>query len=296
MNRHRVWSSLVVVALFVELMCLGLLCALAVGQTTADVQKAPRVVGTAQSNKEFEAYQNILSLKQPGAITRSAEDFLQTYPNSGLSPFIHQAAALAYQQLKDRTRVIRHGEAVLQDLPDNVVVLAILARTFAETDQPALSIARGTAALEAVGRMAPPSTVTESAWLAERANLETDLRLSLGTAYLTQAVKDQPPKREDSLRHAIENLQKSHDGDPTSGPANYRLGLAHLMKGDSDKALKFLAWTVALDGALSAVARARLEQVISSQSRLKAIDELVQKAKEDLQKAIQAKQTPRLVP
>ena len=43
-------------------------------------------------------------------------------------------------------------------------------------------------------------------------------------------------------------LQKSLDRDPASGPASYRLGLAYLMKEEPEKALKFLAWTVALGG------------------------------------------------
>ena len=119
-------------------------------------QTAPRVVGTAQSNDEFEAYQKVLDIAEPNVAAKRAESFLQMYPDSGLSPYVHQAAVFAYQNLKDRASVIRHGEAVLQDLPDNSLVLSILARTFAEMEQPGLSIARGSAALQAAGEMPPP--------------------------------------------------------------------------------------------------------------------------------------------
>ena len=251
------------------------------------------MLGTAQSNEEFEAYQQVLEVAEPQTVARRAESFLQTYPDSGLSPYVHQAAVFAYQDLKDRANVVRHGEAFLKDLPDNSLILSILARTFAEMEQPALSIARGTAALRAAGQMPRPAAIDQSAWVAERANLEANIRLSLGMAYLTLAVTEPAPGKEEPLRNALDNLHKALDGDPASGPASYRLGLAYLMKEEREQALKFLARTVALGGPLATVARAKIDQVLRSQDKQSQPDAepLIRKAQEDL-----AKEARRTVP
>jgi tetratricopeptide (TPR) repeat protein len=261
----------------------------------AEGQKAPRVLGTAQSSEEFEAYQKILANTEPELVTQSAERFLQTFPDSGLSPYVHQAAAFAYQKLNDRNSEVRHGEAVLKDLPDNLLVLTILARAFAETDQPELSIARGKAALEALDRTLRPSEVDQSAWLVERASIETDVRLSLGTAYLILAVRNPPGKKDESLQNTFRNLQAALDSNPALGAASYRLGLAYLLQSDRDKAFKFLAWTVALKGPLGQTARAKLERLLSSEDSREhsVLDEWLRKGEEDLQKAMQAKPATR---
>ena len=60
-------------------------------------QKAERIVGTAQSEEEFQAYQEVLRAGQPREMARHAEEFLERYPESGLSAFVHQAAVTGYQ-------------------------------------------------------------------------------------------------------------------------------------------------------------------------------------------------------
>jgi tetratricopeptide (TPR) repeat protein len=215
-----------------------------------------------------------------------------------LSPYVHQAAVLAYQDLKDRSGVVRHGEAFLQDLPENVLILSILARAFAEMGQPALSIARGTAALRAAGQMLRPSDIEPSAWVAERARLEANIRLSLGMAYLTLAVAEPAARKQELLRNALEHLHKSLESDPASGAVSYRLGLAYLMKQEPEKALKFLARTVALGGPLGNVARTKLDQVLRSQDRRSQPDAetLIGKAQEDLARETQAREARKAVP
>jgi tetratricopeptide (TPR) repeat protein len=261
-------------------------------QLLAEDQALPRVLGTAQNNQEFEDYQKVLATLDPKAVSQSAESFLQHYPNSGLSPFVHQAAMMAYQKLNDRDRLIRHGEAALRDLPDDVPVLATLAKTYAESDQPTQSIARATSALQAFGRTARPPGVADSVWRVERTKIEADIRLSLGTAYLTSAIKDHSGTREALLLNALKNLQESLDSDPELSAASYRLGLAYLAKNDRENAIRYLAWTSAIGGQLGTVARTKLEQVCTAQEKPSplAIEDLLRKAREDFQKKVQEKQ------
>ena len=256
----------------------------------AENQDTPRVLGTAQSDEEFQAYQEVLKGKTPEEVVRNAEEFLKRYPNSGLTAYVRQGAVLAYDQLNDRERLIGHGEAVLQDLPENVAVLTILARTYADSDQPAKAIARAESALRAFARMPRPSTMSESEWSMQRKSVETGIHLSLGTAHLTLAIKTPVDQRAQTLEKAVVNLHSALAGDPESDVSSYRLGLAYLLKNDRENAAKYLAWAVALGGRLASVARTKLEQVCQAQANSQSIELLLSKARQEVQLKIREKQ------
>ena len=253
----------------------------------SQTQNTNRVLGTAQTDEEFEAYQLAVKSHAPQEAARNAEGFLKEYPNSGLSPYVHKVAVIAYQQLNDREKVISHGEAMLKDLPDNVAVLAILAQAYVESDDPAKAISRAETALKAFSGMPRPASITDTEWQARRDTIESNIRLSLGTAELTMALEDdRPNQKNEALGRAVENLQKSLASNPQLDAASYRLGLAYLAKNDQDAAAKYFAWTVALGESLSKTGEAKLEQVCQAQGKAlhPTIDDLVARAHRDLQK------------
>ena len=62
-------------------------------------QDAPRLLGTSRSEEEFQAYRSILTAGQPADKATQAESFLQQFPDSGLRPFVQQAAVIDQRQL-----------------------------------------------------------------------------------------------------------------------------------------------------------------------------------------------------
>ena len=80
----------------------------------AKPQDSNRVPGTAQSDEEFEAYQLALKPRAPEEAARSAKEFLKRYPERCLTPNVHKAAIIAYQQLHERAKVILYAEAKLK--------------------------------------------------------------------------------------------------------------------------------------------------------------------------------------
>ena len=57
-----------------------------------------------------------------------ATEFLQTFPDSGLTPMVHTELAGIYRQRVDVDNFLKHGEEALKEIPNNANLLAITRR------------------------------------------------------------------------------------------------------------------------------------------------------------------------
>jgi tetratricopeptide (TPR) repeat protein len=230
--------------------------------------QAPQVLGTAQSEQEFDAYRGVVTAREPRALAQAAEQFLQTYPDSGLAAYVHQSAMQAYYQFADMAQVIRHGEAALRDLHGNAVLLGLVSAAYLDQGQPAKAVECARAALEAITKMDLPERVDRAAQRAQLNALDSAVHLTLGSALLdillhAPGAADAKPE----LAEAISSLQQALMENPASEDASYRLAIASDARDNPDEALRYYAWTVALGGARASSADSKLKELCRSRGR-----------------------------
>jgi tetratricopeptide (TPR) repeat protein len=252
---------------------LGLLgCALALSLRVAseeqELRHPPRVLGTAQSEQEFDAYRAVLMAPEPRAVAQAAERFLQKYPDSGLAAYVHQSAVQAYYQLADTAQVIRHGEAALRDLQGNAVLLGLLSAAYLDNRQLEKAVECARAAKEAITKMKLPERADRATQRSQLNALDSGVHLTLGSALLDMSL--QAPAAADlkpQLAEATSNLRQALMESPASEDASYGLARTLELQNDLDEALRFYAWTVALRGARAASADAKLKELCRSRGR-----------------------------
>lgn len=247
------------------------------------VNGAPRVLGTAQSEQEFDAYRAVLAASDAHAAAAAAESFLQQYSNSGLAPYVHQSAVRAYSQLGDMEQIIRHGEAALVDLPGNALLLSLVGAAYLEQRHLEQAVKCEKAALAAIGKMEPPAVLKRAAWQVQIDALQSRVHLTLGSALLEQFYQTpQAELAQNRLKDAASNLQQALDRDPRSAMASYRLASAFAAEHDSADAIRYYAWTVALGGSTAQIAQPKLAELCSSENRSMA--EAVAEAQSEIEK------------
>ena len=88
-------------------------------QEEEDLVKRPRVVGEARSQEEFEDWKTIGQTENISEKAELAEQFLHSYPDSGLTAFAHHVLAEEAYQENDIGDFMLHGEEALLELPRN---------------------------------------------------------------------------------------------------------------------------------------------------------------------------------
>ena len=114
-----------------------------------------RVIGEAQTQEEFDAYSAISTAPDKVA---AANQFFATYPDSGLSAFVHQVLAQHYDDAGEMVQFLDHASKVLEELPDNAPMLVRLAFVNAERNQTSQTIIdRAERALEVMETLEKPA-------------------------------------------------------------------------------------------------------------------------------------------
>jgi tetratricopeptide (TPR) repeat protein len=265
--------------------CCTLASSLRAARAERQPREAPRVLGTAQSDQEFDAYRAVIAAREDRKVVEAAERFLQKYPDSGLAPYVHQSAVQAYYQIGDMAQVIQHGEAGLRDLHGNAVLLGLVSAAYLDQRQPAKAVERAKAALEAIRRMELPERADRASQRAQLNALDSAVHLTLGSALLELSLHG--PAAADAklgLAEAISSLQQALLENPASEDASYCLAKALDLKGDLDDALRYYAWTVALGGARAASADPKLKELCRSRGRSKT--DAVARARAEIEKGM----------
>lgn len=226
--------------------------------------KPPRVLGQAQSQEEFDAWSKISAnpAATPQEKAQLVEAFLEKYPESGLSAYAHQVAALAYQQMNNYDKFIHHSEKTLEELPDNPLILTSLAVAYAQKDGNAdKAIEKADKGLMMLAALQKPAEVDQAQWDAQLDQLKSDAHYALGTAYLEKFSTGAQAVSDPHLLKAIENLEKAVSLDPRYDTAYYRLAFAYVKKNDAESALQHYARAIAVNGVVSSMARESLLKV-----------------------------------
>ncbi|MBI2821569.1 MAG: hypothetical protein HYX74_05040 [Acidobacteria bacterium] len=287
-------------------------------------QKAPREVGKPQTREEYDAYIAMTQAQDPRQQVELCEKYLNDFPDSGLTSYVHQIAATAYQQLNNFDKLVEHGEATLKELPESPVVLTMLVNAYAERGKPDLALERADQAVSVISNLQVPAQTDPAQFAREKQNLLATVYSSKGLAHLVKAqeardaaaaeAKQQPPgeggiasedaKKQEAhpdLQMAISNLNKALELNPKDNVVYFRLGIAHTLKNDVENAKSSYAKAIALGenetvvqmardelkAILTAVLKVSQEEASESleQRVAKAMEEAISKAGESLNAA-----------
>ena len=264
--------------------------------------KPPRVVGQPQTEQEREAWMAIeraASFEEKGQL---AENFLTQFPESGLTPFAHQVLAFRYQQVNDYEKFMLHAEKSLEEVPENPVLLTLLAAAYAQRNQADKATARAQQALQLLQRMEKPGNMSEAEWVMNREQLEADSHYALGVASLAR--HSQTPaaniSEDQNLKTAIEELQKAIELDPAHERGYFQLGFAFARQNNGEKSIQAYARAAAIGGAVQPLAREQLGKVYEFVFKSKeGVEQVIEREKEYInekvaqrQARLQALQTP----
>ncbi|MBI4455397.1 MAG: hypothetical protein HY644_05800 [Acidobacteria bacterium] len=286
-------------------------------------QKPPRVVGQPQTKEEYDAYIAITQATDNQQRANLCEELLQKFPDSGLTPYVHQIAATTYQQLNNFDKLTEHGEGALKELPDNAVILTILASAYADRGKPDLALERAEKAFKAIEALQAPPQVDPAEFAKGKEQLLSTVYAAQGVAYLAKvqearAKKAAEPKQETSgdgggapeekkeeadpnLDSAVADLNKALALNPKDDYSYFRLGIAYTLKNDVENAKAAYAKAVAVGGneTVEKMARDQLQAVlkavlkVSQEGESETLDDRVAKAlEEEIAKAKEALSAP----
>jgi hypothetical protein len=91
----------------------------------------PEQAPQAQSERELDAYLDIIQNKTPGDVVRKVDAFALTFPKSELVGLAYQHQLNAFERLNDFEGMLRAGAKSLQGNPDNLNTLLALAPAMA---------------------------------------------------------------------------------------------------------------------------------------------------------------------
>jgi tetratricopeptide (TPR) repeat protein len=226
--------------------------------------KPPRVVGRPQSQEEASGWMAIEQAVAMEEKTRLALEFLEKYPTSGLTPFVHQLLAFAYQQANDYDKFVLHGEKTLEELPQNPLILSSLGVAYAQRGHADKALERAGRAVTLMESLQRPIDVPEVEWIIQKDQLEADAHYAMGVAYITLFAKSPAGQKADddpNLNKAKAELDRAVELDPLHDRAYYQLGFVSAKFNRGQQAIENYARAAALGGAAQGPAREQLKKV-----------------------------------
>ena len=175
--------------------------------------------------EEHDAFLVLKATEDPAAKRGLAEQFLQRYPRSWMVSFAHAMAAKACVALDDLPAALKHGRESLAILPENGLLLSVLANVQVHTGL--LEEARRSAsdALEYLGKFRRPSQYSETEWERIERDLKASAHYVLGRVAATRGMRSTGTERNRLLSAARESLVRSLDLNGSDGIAAYLFGI-----------------------------------------------------------------------
>ena len=235
-------------------------------QSRGQEEMPPRVVGEPQSEEQFNAWTE-LEAATPQDKAQLAQQFLETFPESGMVPVAHQILALHYLEQNETERFIQHAEQSLMEIKtgsNSAVILTALARSHAQKGSTSKAIEKGKEGLQLIQMLQKPPESPPLQWNLQKAQLQAEANYALGFAYLYAFVQQgglTSPDTDPDLHQAIEHFDQCIELDPSHGLAYYYLGDSWVRKNDAENALKNFARASASEPGIASTARQDLDKI-----------------------------------
>ena len=257
-------------------------------ETPSTPAEPQRVIGQARSEEEATAFNALAAETDQDLKISKGHQFLQAFPDSGLTPLVHSELAEVYRIRVDVDNFLKHGEEALKEIPDMVNLLAAMSFYYAEGKQPFKAAESATKALAILGTLERPSELTPSQWMTQKFFLSGEAHYALGRVQLGQAQRLNPGGPADvPLQEAVKHFQQSLEANPIHEFAAYRLAETYERQADTENAVKLYARAAAMEGNIGAYAQQRLEQIYKEHPGLAPMAEVVALQKQTIEKAQQ---------
>jgi tetratricopeptide (TPR) repeat protein len=215
------------------------------------------------SAEEDAAYKAFQAVNPDDAAKKieTGEAFLLKYPESRYRSPVYGALTYAYQQVGNMQKMQEVGEKEIALAPNDVSVLALLARTLprslhgsASTPEAVQLLAKAEKyskqAIEIAPTLPKPENVTEEAFATAKNGALAMAHSGLGLVYVRQGKNAE----------AIPELEQAIRIDPEPDPANYYLlGMANKITSHFDDAIVALNRCAAMGGPLVGTCKAQAE-------------------------------------
>jgi tetratricopeptide (TPR) repeat protein len=259
------------------------------GVEDLETQAAPPAkpqAGQAPSKAEEDDFNKLLAENDAAAKKRMIDEFLQKYPESGLTGQVHRVAADLGQRTNNADMIIKHGERALVAFPEDFPVMSILATAYVDRNELDKSEELAERALQLIAVFQKPAQMPEEEWTATKKALMGGNFSTLGMIHLRRAQAAQnPAEKKSGAEKAVAPLKKALENQPKDDYSYYYLGFAYVLLNDYSNAESSLAKAVALNGVASPNARKLLEDLFKTQHKnsLEGLDKVIAKAKSELE-------------
>src|SRR5687767_1029737 len=179
------------------------------GQQPAPAPPAKPQIGQG-SPAEVEAYKKLQAEADTAAKKRLVDEFLKTYPESGLTAYVHQEGSYLGQQTNNFESMIDHGEKSLAIIPENFTLMTILANAYVERNFVDKAEEKAEKAIDLVQNATKPAAATEEQWTQGKNMLLSTNFSTLGYVHLrrAQGIPD-PKERKAETERAIAPFKKA---------------------------------------------------------------------------------------
>ena len=260
-------------------------------ETVQEPAEPQRVIGQAGSPEESTAFDAMLAETDQDLKISKATEFLQTFPDSGLTPLVHSDLAEIYRQRVDIDNFLKHGEEALKEIPAMANLLATMSFYYAERRQPFKAAESATKALAILGTIEKPRQLTPSEWTIQKFFLSGESHYALGRVKLGQAQRSNSTGPEDpALQEAVKHFQQTLEANPTHDFAAYRLAESYERQDDIENSIKMYARTAGIAGNIAAYAQQRLDRLYKERQGLPPREEVLAEQKQAIEKAQRERQ------
>jgi len=226
----------------------------------------------------------------PEAFAKLAEEFVQKFPDSQNMAFVRFSATMAYQVLNNFDKMVEHGLAALELVPNNPVIPATLANAYAENKKIVEAEKMANDALAKIAALQKPAQVGQAQWDAQINQLKCAVHATLGYVHLQKAKnidKKEKQQRDAEIEKSINEFDIALAANPKDDISLYRRGLAYFLQNKVEESLQSYAKAVVLGGSVSQMAKSDMELVFKNleetkQLKGRTMEQYLEKAKADL--------------
>ena len=253
-RRDRIYQTMVVAAINRKIIGFGVR-----GKSEDDINEVLESIKSIKFfDAEFNAYDPIVQSSQPEEVIQLGKIFLDLFPESDLTSFVHKRLALSFQQLNDYGNLVFHGEKTIELRPEDPDIRPTLAMAFAEHGENNKAIDYAVEGLRILETMEKPADTPVRQWVMLRDRGVADANYAQGLAYLKKSLSTVGDSTV-ILDRSIEYLEKAVEADPRFDAAYFRLGYTHTRLNNAEKAIENYAQAAALDGITAELALQQLQ-------------------------------------
>ncbi|MDA2926681.1 hypothetical protein MYX78_05530 [Acidobacteria bacterium AH-259-G07] len=229
---------------------------------TSKSRKIFRIADQIEDPQERKAFLELYRPQEARERAKLAESFVESYPQSRFLDQVYETGAKAHIDLGDYERALNYAHESLRLLPENPVLLVLLANLQVQhrlLEKAKVSARNGLAYLD---RFARPQAISETEWPDIQRRLRASNYYALARATMLQALSlPNESRRRELLEECEALLGKAARLNPADPEIAYLMALSSLSLGKVSVAIQGFATAYQLGGAVTAQALEQLRKI-----------------------------------